>query len=102
MPETVWLWIKLCDAVSPITPSPRLVFGLWDQQWAYTLQAIIHIGGGHFTVRLSNQSGAWWKYDGMWRSGAPCVDHVEDEIDLLENDGRRAAFLLYFNADLQF
>ena len=102
MPETAWLWIELCDAVSPIAPSPRLVFGLQDQQRAYTLQAIIYLGGGHFTARLSDRSGTWWKYDGMWRSGTPRVDYVEDEIDLLENDGRRAAFLLYFDADLQY
>jgi len=31
----------------------------------------------------------------IWRFGAPRVDHVEDEADLLETDDRRAAFLLY-------
>jgi len=33
--------------------------------------------------------------------GAPRVDHIEDEADLLENNNRRAAFLLYRRADFQ-
>jgi len=33
--------------------------------------------------------------------GALRVDHVEDEVDLLENDDRRAAFLLYRRTDFQ-
>ena len=36
-----------------------------------------------------------WLPGGMWRFGAPRVDHVEDKADLLENDDQRAAFLLY-------
>jgi len=99
MPETTWLWIELCDPVSPITPSPRLVFGLKDQRQVYTLQAVIYIGGVHFTARLLDQSSTWWKYDGMWRFGAPRADHVKDEVDLLENDDRRAAFLVYCRVD---
>ena len=37
----------------------------------------------------------------MWMFGAPRVDHIENEADLLENDDRRAAFLLYRRADFQ-
>lgn len=101
IPEMAWLWIELCDPISPIAPSPRLVFGSQDQRQAYTLQAVIYHGGNHFTARFSDQSATWWKYDGKWRFGAPCVDHVEDEMTLLENDNRRAAFLLYSRADFQ-
>ena len=100
MPETTWLWIELCDdTVSPVTPSPRLVFGLQGQRQVYTLQAVIYLGGDHFTARFLDQSGTWWKYDGMWGFGAPRVDHIEDEVDLLENDDRRAAFLVYCRVD---
>ena len=56
---------------------------------------------GHFISRLSNQPATRWKYGGMWKFGAPRVDHVGDEVDLLENDDRRAAFLLYRRVDLQ-
>ena len=95
IPEMTWLWVELCDLVSPIIPSLRLVFGLPNQRQVYTLQAVIYFGGGHFTARLSDPSATWWKYDGMWRFGMPRIDRVEDEVDLLENDDRRAAFLLY-------
>ena len=101
MPETMWLWIELCDIISPVTPSPRLVFDLQDQRQVYTLQAVIYIGGGHFTAQFLHQSATWWKYDDMWRFGAPCIDHIEDEVDLLKNDDRRAAFLVYCRADCQ-
>jgi hypothetical protein len=37
----------------------------------------------------------WWKYDGQWKFGAPCVDRVVDKVDLLVNDGQHVAFLLY-------
>jgi len=92
MPETTWLWIELCDPVSPITPSPRLVFGLKDQQQVYALQAVIYLGGVHFAARFPDQSSTWWEYDGMWRFGAPRADHV---VDLLENGYQRAAFVVY-------
>jgi hypothetical protein len=95
VPQMPWLWIELEGAVSPVTPSYRLVFGLQHQRRAYTLQAVIYFGGSHFTVRALDQSSKWWKYDGMWRFGAPRIDDVEDEADLLECDGRRAAYLLY-------
>jgi hypothetical protein len=100
-PETTWLWFELCDLVSPVKPSPRLVFGLPDQWQVFTLQAVIYLGGGHFTARLYDQSTMWWRYDDQWRFGAPRVDRVEDEADLLENDHRRATFLLYSRADLE-
>ena len=99
MPETTWVWIELCDEVSPIAPSSRLVFGLQDQRQVYALQAVIYLGGGHFTARLLDQSATWWNYDGMWRFGAPHVDRVEDEVDLLKNGDRRAAFLVYCRVD---
>lgn len=95
MPGTTWLWIELCDPVSPITPSSRLVFSLQEKPQVFTLQAGIYLGGEHFTARLLDQSATWWKYDGMWGFGAPRVDHIEDEAELLENDDRRAAFLVY-------
>jgi len=101
MPEMTWLWIELCDDVSPITPSPRLVFGLWDQRQVYALQAVIYLGGEHFTARLLDQSATWWKYDGMWEFGVPRVDRVKDEVDLLKKDDRRAAFLVYCRVDCQ-
>ena len=41
MPETIWLWIELCDIISPVTPSPRLVLDLRDQRRVYSLQAVI-------------------------------------------------------------
>jgi len=94
IPEMAWLWIELGDVISPVIPSSHLVFGLYHQQ-VYILQAVIYSGRNHFTARLSDQLAVWRKYDGMWRFGAPRVDHVEDEADLLENDDRRAAFLLY-------
>ena len=99
MPETTWLWIELSDDVSPVTPSPRLVFGLQGQRQVYTLQAVIYLGGDHFTARFLDKSATWWKYDGMWNFGAPRVDYIEDEVDLLENDGRHAAFLVYCRVD---
>ena len=101
IPEMPWLWIEICDPVSSIIPSRRLVFGLHHQHPVYTLQAVIYHGGNHFTARLSYESASWWKYDGRWSFGAPCMDNVKDEVDLLENNGRGAAFLLYRQADLQ-
>ena len=101
MPETTWLWIELSDPISPVTPSPRLVFGLKDQLRVYTLRAVIYTGGDHFTARLLDQSATWWKYDGMWRFGVPRVDQIDDELGLLENDHRRAAFLIYCEVDRQ-
>jgi hypothetical protein len=96
-----WLWIELCDPISPVIPSGRLAFGLSHEHRVYILQVVIYLGGNHFTARLSDQSAAWWKYDGRWRFGAPLIDDVEDEVDLLKNDGRRAAFLLYRREDPQ-
>ena len=101
IPEMTWLWVELCDLISPVTPSLHLVFGLQGQRQVYTLQAVIYHGGNHFTARLLDQSSTWWKYDGRWRFGAPRIDRVEDEVDLLENDDRHAAFLLYCRADFQ-
>ena len=101
MPETTWVWIKISDCISLISPLPCLVFGLQDQWQVYTLQAVIYLGGDHFTARFLDQSTTWWKYDGMWGFGAPCVDHIEDEVDLLENDGRRAVFLVYCRVDFR-
>ena len=101
IPETTWLWIELDDLESPIAPSPRLVFGFRDQRHVYTLQSVIYLGGHHFTARLSDRSDMWWKYDGQWKFGTPCVDRVKDEVDLLVNDGRHAAFLLYSRADVE-
>ncbi|KAF9645629.1 hypothetical protein BDM02DRAFT_3262776 [Thelephora ganbajun] len=100
IPEMTWLWVELCDLVSPIVPSSRLVFGLQHQRRVYTLQVVIYHGRNHFTMRFSDQPATWWKYDGRWRFGAPHVDHIEGEVDLLENDDRRAAFLLYRQTDL--
>jgi len=100
VPEMMWLWIELADQISPITPSTRLVFGPQDLHQVYTLQAVVYHGGDHFTARLLDQSATWWKYDGMSRFGEPHVDYVENEEDLLENDGRHAAFLLYCRVDL--
>jgi len=97
MPEITWLWIELDeDAVSPITPSLHLVFDL-DQPQVYALQAVIYLGDSRHTARLRllGQPTTWWKYDG----GAPRVDHIEREVDLLENDNRRAVFLVYCRVD---
>ena len=103
IPEMAWFWIELCNSISPISPSPQLVFDLQGQRQVYTLQAIIYHGANHFTARLSDELETWWKYDGVWdtRAGVLRVDRVEHEVDLLELDGRRAGFLLYCQADLQ-
>ena len=95
-----WLWIEP-DPDSPVSPSPHLVFDIPGQRRVYTLEAIIYGGGRHFTARLSDQSGAWWKYDGMWSPNLLQPDRVEDEADLLENDGRVASYLLYSLANIQ-
>ena len=101
IPEMPWLWLELSDPVSPIILTSRLVFGLRHQRQVYTLQAVIYIGGNHFTARFIDGQAVWWNYDDMRQFGVPHVDHINDEADLLENDGRRAAFLLYCQADLQ-
>ena len=101
IPETYWFWIELCGPISPISPSPCLVFDIQDQHQSYTLQAIIYGDNTHFTARLSDQSGAWWKYDGMWKPNVLQPDHIEGEVDLLENDNRLASCLLYCRADIQ-
>ena len=98
IPELPWLWFELSDTVSPIIITPRLVFGLHHQRQVYTLQAVIYIGGNHFTARFFDQQATWWNYNDMREFGAPSVEHINDEADLLENDGRRAAFLLYCQA----
>ena len=41
IPEMSWLWIKLSESISPVSPSPHLVFDVQDQHQEYTLQAII-------------------------------------------------------------
>jgi hypothetical protein len=99
IPDMPWLWIEFCHPDLPIVPSHRLVFGLRDQHQVYTLQAIIYHGGNHFTARLLDQSTTWWKYDDRWSFGAQRVDNIENEVDLLKNDGRDAAFLLYRRED---
>lgn len=101
MPEMSWLWIEFHGPVSPISPSPHLVFDLQDQHQTYTLQAIIYGGDNHFTARLSDESTAWWKYDGMWKPDVLRRDHIQREADLLMNDGRPAVCLLYCRADFQ-
>lgn len=101
VPEMTWLWIEILDPTPLITPSLRLVFGPQNQRRVYTLQAVIYHGGNHFTARLLDRSATWWKYDGIQRFGVPHIDHIEDEVDLLKSDGRRAAFLLYCRADIQ-
>ena len=102
LPAMPWLWIELYHPDFPIVPSHRLVFGLPDQPLrVFTLQAIIYHGGNHFTARLSDQPPTWWKYDDMWRFGALRNEQVENEVDLLKNDGRNAAFLLYRQVEPQ-
>ena len=100
IPEMPWLWVELCDGL-PMLPSYRLVLGLQEQHQVFNLQAIIYHGGNHFTARFLDQSATWWRYDDTWRFGAPRIDSVEDEADLLKNDGRSAVFLLYRQADPQ-
>lgn len=102
IPETPWLWVEICDPASPIIPSFHLVFGLRHQCPVYTLQAVIWHGGNYFTAQLSYEPATQWKYDGRWRFGAPCIDDVKDEADLLGNDGRGADFLLYHETDLRY
>ena len=99
MPEMPWLWIEFNGPISPILPTPHLVFDLPDQRRTYTLQAVIYGGENHFTARLSDKSATWWKYDGMWQPDALRLDHVTCERDLLKNDRRHADCLLYCQTD---
>ena len=101
IPDMSWLWIEFHGPVSPISPSPHLVFDLQDQHQTYTLQAVIYGGDNHFTARLSDESAAWWKYDGMWKPDVQRLDHIEREADLLMDGNRPAVCLLYCRADFQ-
>lgn len=101
MPEMPWLWIEFFGTVSPISPSPRLVFNLQDQHQTYTLEAIIYGGENHFTARLSDESDLWWTYDGMWKPDVLRTDRIEHEADLLDNGDRHAVCLLYRRTDFQ-
>ena len=96
-----WFWIELSGTTSPISPSSDLVFDIPGQHQVYTLRAVIYHGMDHFTARFPDQLGTWWKYDGMWNTSVLRVDHVENEVDLLENDNRQAAYLLYCRADFR-
>jgi len=100
IPEMSWFWIEL-GTISPVSPSPHLFFDIQDQHRVYALQAVIYGDGSHFTARLSDQSATWWKYDGMWKRDMLRPDCVEDEVDLLMNDDRRAEYLLYCRVDIQ-
>ena len=95
IPDMTWLWIELYDAKSPVSPSLRLIFDTQGERQAYNLQAVIYHGGRHFTACFLDNSTIWWNYDDTWRFGAPFMESIEDELELLNNDGRQASFLLY-------
>lgn len=60
--------------IPPVSPSLVLTLNQFDERRTFTLAAVVHLGGAHFTVRWRDHSGVWWKHDGHERHGSPVVD----------------------------
>ena len=80
-------------------PSLSLAFNSPSQQLTYSLRSIVYFGGNHFTVRLREQSGRWWKHNGQIASGVPQPDNVQSASELLTNDGRSTSIYIYRRDD---
>ena len=97
--ETSWIWFELNGHEQSILPSLELGHHPPAMQSMYTLQAIIYLGGGHFTARMRNGPNMWWGHDGQWRFGIPRAEVIVDEEELRHFHGRVPAFLIYRRGD---
>jgi len=93
-----WIWFE-AQPPKTASPSPTIRIKSSDQDLIYDLHSIIYLGGEHFTARIRGPSNEWWSYDGMREFGSSQRDHVKDEADLLNNEGRHAAFFIYRRSD---
>ena len=98
MPDSPWIWFER-EARSPVKPSLVFTFDSPHERVTYSLQSIVYAGGNHFTIRFRGRSGGWWKQDGQIDSGAPQVDSVQSDEDLLVNDRRFACIFIYRRDD---
>jgi hypothetical protein len=94
MAALTWIWFEIYPNTC-VSPSLTLTFDQVGEPRAFTLTAVVYLGGAHFTARWYDHSGAWWKYDGRERHGAPVVEVINDESDLRRCDGRPMCFLIY-------
>jgi hypothetical protein len=78
-----------------MSPSLTVPIEMPGQHLVYDLHAVIYIVGIHFTARVRDSFGEWWKYDGMWKNGAARRNRIQVTTDLLRDDGGRAAFFIY-------
>ena len=92
-PETSWTWFELTDR--PVLPSLEISYYPLATQQTHTLQAIIYLGGGHFTARMRKGPDLWWKYDDQWKFGKPQPETITTSEELRWLGNRRPAFLIY-------
>lgn len=92
LPDTSWIWFEAQTDKQLVLPSFEINY---PPQQIYTLQAVIYLGGRHFTARIRKGPSTWWNYDGMRKLGKPQLETIETEEELLGCDGRDFAFLIY-------
>ena len=90
--DASWIWFEVQKGTRPILPSLEINY---PPQRVYTLQAVIYLGGEHFTTCIRKGPSTWWNYDGMRKLGKPQLEVIETEEELLECDGRDLAVLIY-------
>ena len=98
-PETSWTWFELREGEQSVLPSLEISYQSTAMQQTHTLQAIIYLGGGHFTAHVREGRSTWWGYDGQWRFGTPRLEVIAAEEELRQFGNRHPVFLIYHGCD---
>lgn len=97
--ETSWTWFEVVADKQSVVPSLELSYRPLTTQRTHTLEAIIYLGGGHFTARTRSGQNTWWGHDGQWKFGKPQSEVITDEEELRCFGGRVPVFLIYRRCD---
>ena len=90
--DASWTWFEVKADEPLVFPSLEIRYPL---QRTYTLQAVIYLGGNHFTARIRKGPNTWWNYDGMRPLGKPQLEIINAEEELLSSNGRGVAYIIY-------
>jgi hypothetical protein len=95
LPMTSWLWFEQTANEQLLLPSLDISYRGPEGDPTHTLQAIIYLGGSHFTARIRKEGNLWWEYDGqdLWGRSELVTVPTEDVLKWFK--GRRIAFIIY-------